>query len=76
MDKPVLCVGGSNGLAPSEASYQGYLASIATPTADKEIYIAEGYAHLDPLTAKQNLAVPVISDWVSRLLQRKLLESF
>jgi hypothetical protein len=76
MDKPVLCVGGSNGLAPSEASYQSYLASIATPTADKEIYIAEGYAHLDPLTAKANLAVPVISDWVSRLLQRKLLESF
>jgi hypothetical protein len=76
MDKPVLCVGGSNGLAPTEASYQSYLASIATPTADKEIYIAEGYAHLDPLTAKPNLAVPVISDWVSRLLQRKLLESF
>jgi hypothetical protein len=76
MDKPVLCVGGSNGLAPTEASFQGYLSSIATPSADKEIYIAEGYAHLDPLTAKDNLAVPVIADWVSRLLQRKLLEGF
>jgi hypothetical protein len=76
MDKPVLCIGGSNGLAPTEASYQSYLGSIATPTADKEIFIAEGYAHLDPLTARPNLAVPVISDWVSRLLQRKLLESF
>ena len=46
---------------------------IGTPTADKEIFIAEGYAHLDPLTAEQNLAVPVITGWVNRLLQRKLL---
>jgi hypothetical protein len=73
MNKPVLCIGGSNGLAPTEASYQNYLSSIATPTADKEIFIAEGYAHLDPLTAENNLAVPVITDWVNRLLQRKLL---
>jgi len=73
MNKPVLCIGGSNGLAPTEASYQGYLSSIATPSVDKEIYIAEGYAHLDPLTAENNLAVPVISDWVNRLQQRKLL---
>jgi hypothetical protein len=76
MDKPVLAIGGSNGLAPSEASYQGYLSSIATPSADQEIFIAEGYAHLDPLTAEDNVAVPVIADWVNRLLQRKLLESF
>ncbi len=76
MDKPVLAIGGSNGLAPTEASYQSYLSSIATPTADKEIFIAEGYAHLDPLTAENNVAVPVIADWVNRLLQRKLLESF
>jgi len=73
MDKPVLCIGGSNGLAPTEASFQGYLSSIATPAADKEIFIAEGYAHLDPLTAANNEAVPVITDWVNRLLQRKLL---
>jgi hypothetical protein len=73
MDKPVLCVGGSNGLAPTEASFQGYLASIATPAADKEIFVAEGYAHLDVLTASNNLAVPPIVDWVNRLLQRKLL---
>jgi hypothetical protein len=76
MNKPVLCIGGSNGLAPSEASFSGYLGSIATPTADKEIFIAEGYAHLDPLTAKGNAAVPPITDWVNRLLQRKLLGSF
>jgi hypothetical protein len=76
MDKPVLAIGGSNGLAPSEASYQGYLSSIATPSADQEIFIAEGYAHLDPLTAEDNVAVPVTADWVNRLLQRKLLESF
>jgi hypothetical protein len=76
MDKPVLAIGASNGLAPTEASYQNYLSSIATPSADKEIFIAEGYAHLDPLTAEDNVAIPVITDWVNRLLQRKLLESF
>jgi pimeloyl-ACP methyl ester carboxylesterase len=76
MDKPVLCIGGSNGLAPSEASFASYLGSIATPTPDKEIFIAEGYAHLDPLTARNNAAVPPITDWVNRLLQRKLLETF
>jgi pimeloyl-ACP methyl ester carboxylesterase len=75
MDKPVLCIGGSNGLAPTEASFAGYLGSIATPAADKEIHIVEGYAHLDPLTAEDNEAVPVIADWVNRLLQRKLLGS-
>lgn len=73
MDRPVLCIGGSNGLAPTEASFQSYLSSIATPSADKEIFIAEGYAHLDPLTAENNVALPVITDWVNRLLQRKLL---
>lgn len=73
MDKPVLCIGGSNGLAPTEASFAGYLGSIATPAADREIHIVEGYAHLDPLTAEDNDAVPVIADWVNRLLQRKLL---
>jgi pimeloyl-ACP methyl ester carboxylesterase len=73
MDKPVLCIGASNGLAPTEASFAGYLSSIATPSADQEIHISEGYAHLDPLTAADNDAVPVIADWVNRLLQRKLL---
>jgi hypothetical protein len=73
MDKPVLCIGGSNGLAPTEASFAGYLNSIATPAVDKQIHISEGYAHLDPLTAEDNDAVPVIVDWVNRLLQRKLL---
>jgi len=73
MDKPVLAIGGSNGLAPTEASFASYLSSIATPPEDREIFIAEGYAHLDPLTAEDNVAVPVIVDWVNRLLQRKLL---
>ncbi|HTF35496.1 MAG TPA: hypothetical protein VK714_17555 [Myxococcota bacterium] len=70
---PVLCIGGSDGLAPTEASFADYLGSIATPAADKEIFIAEGYAHLDVLTAKNNVAVPHIVAWVNRLLQRKLL---
>jgi hypothetical protein len=72
---PVLCIGGSNGLAPTEASFADYLASIATPEADKQIFLAEGYAHLDVLTAKNNVAVPHIVSWMSQLLQRKLLAS-
>jgi hypothetical protein len=70
---PVLCIGGSDGLAPTEASFADYLGSIATPPADKQIFIAEGYAHLDVLTAKHNIAVPYIVSWMSQLLQRKLL---
>ena len=70
---PVLCIGGSDGLAPTEASFADYLGSIATPAADKQIFIAEGYAHLDVLTAKNNIAVPYIASWMSQLLQRKLL---
>jgi len=73
VDVPVLCIGGSNGLAPTEASYAGYLASIATPPADQRIEILEGYAHLDPLTAENNGAVPILTDWINELLVRKLL---
>ena len=73
MDKPVLCIGGSHGLAPLESSFAGYLGSIATPPADQEIVLLEGYAHLDVILAHQNAAVPPIRDWVSGLLQRKLL---
>jgi hypothetical protein len=73
---PVLCLGGSNGLAPSEKSYATYLGSIATPASDQEIFISEGYAHLDVLTAKRNAALPTLTSWVNRLLQRKLLAGF
>lgn len=73
VDVPVLCIGGSNGLAPSESSFATYLGSIATPPADKEIALLEGYAHLDVLTARDNATVPVMTDWINRLLVRKLL---
>jgi len=73
VDVPVLCLGGSNGLAPVESSFASYLTSIATPPADEEIHIIEGYAHLDMITAKKNDAVPYITDWVNRLMVRKLL---
>jgi hypothetical protein len=74
VDVPILCIGGSNGLTPLASNFASYLASIATPTADQEIAILEGYAHLDPLTARDNGAVPVIADWINRQLVRKLLE--
>jgi len=76
VDVPVICLGGSNGLAPEAKSFDSYLASIATPAADKEVHILEGYAHLDPLNAANNDAVPLIEDWINRVQQKKLLENF
>ena len=70
---PVLCIGGSNGLAPLESSFATYLGSIATPAADQQIQIVEGYAHLDVLTARNNAAVPTLVDWINRQMVRKLL---
>lgn len=74
VDVPVLCIGGSNGLAPSERSFTPYLDSIATSAADKQIVLLEGYAHVDPLTAKHNEAVPPMVDWINRQMVRKLLD--
>ena len=76
VDVPVLGIGGSNGLTPEGKSFDRYLDSIATPEADKEVVIIEGYAHLDVINARDNDAVAPIVDLVSRLIQRKLLESF
>ncbi len=71
VDLPVLGIGGSNGLAPTERSFESYLASIAS--VDTEVVILEGYAHVDVLTAADNEAVPAIADWVSRIQRDKLL---
>lgn len=68
VDVPVLCIGGSNGLTPTEESFASYLGSIATPPLQQEIVILEGYAHLDVLTAAENEAVAPIAAWVERLL--------
>jgi hypothetical protein len=73
---PVLAIGGSNGLAFQPSSFASYLGSIATPAQWKQIAILQGYAHLDAITAKNNEAVPIIADWVARVQQKKLLESF
>ena len=73
---PVLAIGGSNGLAPQLESFDRYFSSIATSPADRQALIVPGYAHLDVINARDNDAVPPIVDWVSRLVQRKLLGSF
>ena len=71
VDVPVLGIGGSNGLAPNEASFADYLGSIAST--DTTVVILEGYAHVDVLTASDNEAVPPVVDFVNRLLQQKLV---
>ena len=76
VDVPVLGIGGSNGLVPEAKSFDRYFDSIATPAADKRVAILEGYAHVDPINARDNLAVPAIVDFVNELLQRKLLATF
>jgi hypothetical protein len=76
VDVPVLAIGGSNGLAPEPKAFASYLGSIATPAAWKSVHILPGYAHIDPLTAADNEAVPLIEDFVNRVQQKKLLESF
>jgi hypothetical protein len=76
VDVPVIAIGGSNGLAPEPKSFASYLGSIATPAAWKEVHVLEGYAHIDPLTAAHNEAVPLIEDFVNRVQQKKLLETF
>lgn len=68
MDAPVLGIGGSNGLAPTEESFADYLGSVATPASWREVVILEGYAHVDVLSAQDNEAVPVVANWVHRLL--------
>jgi len=72
VDVPVLGIGGSNGLTPTESSFADYFGSIAS--ADTRAVIVEGYAHLDVLSAADNEAVPPILDWIQVLLQRRLLE--
>lgn len=72
MDRPVLAIGGTNGLTPLATSWNSYFGSIATPAADKEIALIEGYAHLDLLTAKDNDTVPIVKDWIVKLIGRKI----
>ena len=71
VDVPVLCIGGSNGLAPTEASFADYLGSIATPASQQRIEILEGYAHVDVLTAAENEAVPILVEWIAGLTRRR-----
>jgi hypothetical protein len=72
----VLAIGGANGLTPQLESFDRYFGSIATAPADRQALVVPGYAHLDVINARDNDAVPPIVDWVSRLVQRKLLASF
>jgi hypothetical protein len=67
VDIPVLGIGGNNGLAPSVASFATYFGSIATGADDKVACILPGYAHVDPLSAADNLSVPLVLDMVDAI---------
>lgn len=74
VDVPVLAIGGSNGLTPTESSYDDYLGSIAST--DTRVVILEGYSHLDVLSAAENEALPPLAAWILRLRIQKLFASF
>jgi hypothetical protein len=71
VDVPVLAIGASNGLAPTEASYDDYLGSIAST--DTDVVILEGYSHLDVVSAEHNETLPPLAAWIFRLRIQKLL---
>jgi len=74
VDIPVLAIGGTNGLTPEAKSFDNYLGSIATPLDQQFVVLLEGYAHLDPISARDNEAVPSIVDFISHALQQALLD--
>lgn len=73
VDVPVLAIGGSNGLTPTESSFDDYLGSIAST--DTEVVILEGYSHLDVLSAAENEALPPLAAWILKLRIQKIFES-
>ena len=77
MNVPVLAIGGSNGLAFQPSSFASYLGLIATPRSGSRWRSFPAYAHLDLITADcTTTRVPIITDWVNRVQQKKLLEHF
>lgn len=70
VDVPVLAIGGSNGLTPTESAYDDYLGSIAST--DTQVVILEGYSHLDVVSAAHNEALPPLLRWIKRLRVQKL----
>lgn len=71
VDVPILGIGGSNGLATTEASFASYLDSVATSPEDQTLVILEGYSHVDVISASDNEAVPPIVEWIENLAERK-----
>ena len=67
MSKPVLGIGGGNGLTPTVNSYNVYFGSIATAAGNKKAFILPGYAHVDPLIAHTNEAVPLIVSFLQQI---------
>jgi len=66
VDVPVLAIGGSNGLTPTEGSFADYLGSIAST--DQTVVILEGYSHLDVISADENEAVAPTAEFATRIL--------
>jgi hypothetical protein len=67
MNKPVLGIGGGNGLTPTVTAYNTYFNSIATAAGNKKAFILPGYAHVDPLIAHTNEAVPLIVNFLQQI---------
>lgn len=73
INRPFLAIGGSNGLAPTESAFDSYFDFMRICEEAVQREIIEGYAHLDVVLARDNETIPLVSDWIDTLRERKLL---
>ena len=65
---PILIIGAENGIVRSAHMAQFYRSHISTPPDHVSVTILDGYSHLDVEVATPNPAVPLIQDWLRRIL--------
>jgi len=65
---PILIIGAGRGLIRSPGAAAYYLSHISTPRTEVSVHIMKGYYHLDIVTATPNPAVPLILEWLNRVV--------
>ncbi len=65
---PILIIGAAHGMVRSAHMAEFYRSHISTPPDQVSVTILDGYSHLDVEVATPNPAVPLILDWLRRIL--------
>ena len=65
---PILAIGAGHGIIRSAGMTDFYLQHIATPPGNEMVKIFSDYSHLDIEDAEPNPAVPLIVDWLKRMV--------